>query len=274
MIPPVFGNPALPSGHATPASGPPPARPAVPGPPDARAGERGDGSHDGPHPPGRRPTASDRRGRRPGAPGVPTPRAKVGRRVRAGRGRGRDPVPGRPGGHRLRGLRPRRRPQLDPARRLRRRAAGGARRPADRPGPHRPPAARQPPRSADRQPAPGRGERLRAALPLRRPALHLRAGDPGSRGDLPEAPRRPVGGRLPHPVQLLHLAGPAAGPDVDPGLDQRVGPRRRRLQARPAPRGRLHHRVRRRRQPAERPEPLVPARLLRPGPAAHLRPLQ
>src|SRR5215211_7881571 len=50
MIPPVFGNPALPSGHATPASGPPPARPAVPGPPDARAGERGDGSHDGPHP--------------------------------------------------------------------------------------------------------------------------------------------------------------------------------------------------------------------------------
>ena len=208
----------------------------------------------------RRPAARGRRGSSSSARGL------AGLTVR---------LPAPPGGLRdpgLRGRGPRRRPLLDAARRLRRRADRRARRRADRPGPHRrsatsprssgsssttcsPPSRTGPSRSttstARRTPTP------------RRRTTSSRSGRSSTRTSPPRATRR------------LCDTSTQRGRELDAmsivDWIERVGAGRHGLAARPAARRGLQHRVRRRVHRAELAQPALPARLLGPGPAAHLR---
>ena len=202
--------------------------------------------------------APDRRGRRrPRGPHLRVP-------VEAGR------IPGRS----LRVLGSARRTLLDAARGLHRRSDRRARGRADRPEPHRDPPTRAAVGAQPRQPAFGGGQRDRAVLLLRRPALLVRAGDQRPEADLAADPLGRLGGRLPDALHAVDPARARTRRDVDRRLDPDVRARWLELEAGSASRRRLQHRVRRRDERAELPQHALPARLLGPGAAAHLRRLE
>ena len=170
-----------------------------------------------------------------------------------------------------RGLRPPRRPLLDAPRRLRRRPDRRARRRADRPGAHR--------RSASSRRSSGcssttcsrrsRTAPSRSTTSTARPTASRRC-TRRPEGRLAEDPPRRLGRELPHHVQLSTQRGRRARQHVDRRLDQRDVP------------GGIDSRLGQLLDVAynieygaecraERAEPALPARLLRPGPTPHLR---
>ena len=202
--------------------------------------------------------AADRRGRRrPRGPHLRLP-AEAGR------------IPGRS----LRVLGSARRALLDAPRGLRRRADRRARRRADRPESHPDPPARAAAGAQPRQPALGGGQRDRAVLLLRRPALLVRAGDRRPEADLAADPLGRLRGRLPDALHAVDPARARTRRDVDRGLDPGLRARWLELEAGSAARRRLQHRVRRRDERAELPQHALPAGVLGPGAAADLRPVE
>ena len=106
------------------------------------------------------------------------------------------PAPGGVRGAGPRGVRSCRRPMLDAPWRVRGRADRRARWRADRPGPQRDPQPRPGARPPARQPPARRGERHRAARPLRRRAVHVRRDHRRHQAGLEGDPRRRLGGEL------------------------------------------------------------------------------
>ena len=164
-----------------------------------------------------------------------------------------------------------RRPLLDVAQRVRRGTDRRARWGADRPEPLARTAACAGTRAQARQPAPGGAERDGALRVLRRLALLLRGDDRRHQGRMAEDPCGRLGGQLSDHLRDLDRAGTRARQDVDRRLDRGDIRGRDRVADREAARRRLQHRVRRRMHGAERAQPALPARLLRPGPVPSLR---
>ena len=103
--------------------------------------------------------------------------------------------------------RPDRRPLLDAARRLRRRADRRARRRADRPGTYRDPAARAGARADARQPARRPSRTAPRPRLVRRRAVPYAEMTDDLKGDLAEDPQRPLGRELPDALRLVTQRG-------------------------------------------------------------------
>lgn len=165
--------------------------------------------------PGRGRSARRRRRRRPRRPHLRLP-ARAGRDRRAG-------LRGAPDAGR--------RALLDRPHELGR-SDHRARRRAHRPGAHGDAPARPGARLQARQPAPGRAERNGGLLPVRRRALHVRAGDDRPQRHLPEDAQGRLGRQLPDALEQLHAARLRARPHVDHRLARRdVSERRRELRS-------------------------------------------